>query len=308
MSLQPAIPINGNYNKLTMFMSTPTKRFSEVHWNISQAVANDVSLTTNAAALATLRAACLPTGCNLYKWTLSQENVWRDAYQPTLGVPYTIYGTEPENLGNDCLNVFLQGTVQYRRVMYFGAVPDSSVTNDGFVQPAGNAWFAAFKAYMIGLAGTQLGPNAPSNPVVNSQWGFLPIMQGAGAPPIVPIAAEIFTAGATTFTVATTANHGCNPGDVVRISKVQGANTAYPINQLWLVQAAPTVLTLTLGGFAPQATIDNPCIPLTGFLQKRIRVFQAYSNWLVEAVGSRNRGVRENSVLGRRKRKRTIGY
>lgn len=310
MPRQPAIPINGTPLKLTMVMKTPTKVLSEVHWwnNTGDFDAANISANGSAMALANQRIAMLPSDCKMLYWNLSQENVYRDSYGNTQQLGTVNNLGEPENIGNDCVGIFMQSTPQYRRHMYLGCIPDTVIINDAFLPGANPAFSAAFNTYMRNLTG-QANPGAYS-PVapVSQPWGFLPATRDPGITVKVAITSFVYVPGAPTIVAICAASSLCVAGDVVRISGVANVGPEYPMNQLWQVLSVSVDKTMvTLNNFSPQAL--QPLNPLVnGSLQKMERDFQYYSGYVPTSPGSRRRGTRTAQPLGRRKRKYNIGY
>ena len=313
MSRQPGIPIGfsatpSTWNKLSIVISTPTKKMTEVHWLSVQTPIGYGDANYNAVvAVVNARAALMADNCNVVNWTLSQENVWRDAIGPNAPIPNPQGMGESENLGNDSLNIYYTAGPQYRRTAYMGAIPDSSVTGDLWVPGAANPFYPALVNY-LNLLAAYSADNPPNvNPLpTQSLFGFLAVDM-SNTCPVVNILSYAIVAGQSTFNVVCDAAPGVISGSVVRISRAGATSSSYPVDQLWTVKAVAGGTTLTLQSY-PFAFNSTPLVPQGGKLQNKNRIFVPYVNWSVSGPGKRNRGVRTDSVLGRRKRKYNIGY
>lgn len=318
MPKQPAVPIIGSPNlpiRFTLEMTSGKKTWSEIHWYSGPTSITDAQLQKNAQAVAVARQGMLATGCTVTDWILSQENVFGDSAHapPTIWVPNAAYGAVEET--NDALPLYMQASTQYRRTMYISGVPDVAIVGDAWVQKQPPGWLAAMVAYFQLLTGQNpfAVPGAPP-PGTNNIWGYLPLLAPTTVPgqptvnPVVNISVGgfAFTSLSTQFTVTTDQNHGATVGDVVQISKVQGVNQQFPMNQRWIVNAVPAVNVITLQGFPP--SVIPASLPISGgFLQRRQRAFVAYTSWAVGDPTNRKRG---RSLLGQKaknKRKYNIG-
>jgi hypothetical protein len=307
---QVPVPISQPWVKYTHWIQTPKKVIQEVHWNSSSSNVQVGSQTYQQAAnIFSLRQQCLPSSCSMLKWQISQENIWRDAVG-TAPDPSNANGfiANNENLGNDCLNVLYFATPQYRRVAYLAAIPDRSITRDGWVPGAPTPFFTAVSNYLNALAGGPIG-GPPSFPLPPQQtaWGYLPIAYGADTPAAVPIGNINIVATQPLLTVVTLTAHGLTAGQVARISKMPGANVNWPVNQRFLVNAVTDALTVVLQAVTPfssSVTLDSP----GGLIQQQFRIFEPYSYYSIDQPGTRKRGNTQLSPKGRNKVKYNIGY
>jgi hypothetical protein len=298
--------------KLAMTMQTPTKKVGEVHWCNGFANADDADALVAASTLVGLRIACLPGDCNLINWVISQENVYRDANNleiPAKGI--NIGASLTENAGADCVEILMYATAQFRRVMYFGCLPDEVVNQDQFIPTANPTFSAAFKAYFLKLTGQQTNTNGVQTNTSQATWGYLPQDTTSGTAPVCQIQSFTYVANSNTITVVTTTPNLCLAGDVVRIGRVQGVTKQFPMNQLWQVAslnpAGPDGVTLVLNNFPPTILTTTSGL-VGGYLQRKVRKFYPYSSYNPTLVTTRKRGYRTALPLGKRKIKRTIGY
>lgn len=308
MPKQPAVPISGTPIKLTFLIKTPTKKFTEVHWNNSVVDLENPLLNDDCNNLAIARCKSLPVDCKMLHWQLSKENVYRDAWPNAGGSLPKGLITDKDNQGNNTLPVYMSAGTQYRRTMFLGAIPDS-VIGDDLYKPEENTifktWITSFLAILTGV-----DPGAPVGSAAlapNNQWGFLPRLVNDPTVPVVPIDFFTFASGKPDFTVVTTLAHGCSVGDVVQISKVQGANAQFPMNQLWVVQSTGTDTTMDLQGFPPSVIPADTGLS-GGFLQRKVRTFQKYDGYAIGQPSARNRGNSIETPKGRHKVKYNIGW
>lgn len=296
MALQPAIPIDASYARVTMFITTTSKTVSEVHWLVTPGTSAQDGLTAG-SQLAALRSAMLCGDGKIIEVRCSLENVFRDSLVDATTADLPPTGFEPENVGNDCLKARFEGTSLYRRIAYLGAIPDDCITKDGYVPGANVNFNKALKLFFTSLGGT------PSSP--NIRWGFLVINKNPGVAPVCQIANMQGTAGSNTVTVQTKQAHLLANLDVVRLSRVPNASATLPFNQLWqvLVTDATTFQILNFPTL-PALLIKGP----GGTAQKQIKTIQRYTSAQLDGVGTRKRGGRAFLPLGRSKKKRTIGY
>jgi hypothetical protein len=311
MPLQPPIGIDANYIKLTMIINTPTKVVTESHLKVG-AITGTPTFAALQTALADAngwlvsRAQMLPAGCNLNEVRASVENV---AGATAVNTTYiNIVGTEPavENVGNDCLKLRLEGGNSSHTNISLAAIPDDCIASGKYViNPASAPTFDNLvKTYFTNLCnGYQLSTTAPR---VNSAWGFL------GLDPtqlrIKVVSAIATVAGfVTTLTITTSAGITVAPGDVVRLGKIPGASSVFPVNQLWQVATVIDATHFTIAtspSFLPAGNSTGP----GGYVRKLIYTCIPYNNAVMLAPGTRRRGSRTGKPLGRFKKKRTVGY
>lgn len=308
MAAQPAIPFSGTYTKMQMWIRTPTKVISEVHWNEQTGALPSSPVVKSAIALVKLRIACLPKDCTLEKWSLSRENVYGDSWstddlQAQAG---PIAGSENE--GNDCIQVLFHAGTEYRRSLYMAAIPDDAVNDDVYSIGGVAAFDQAFVKYLYALAGkVSGGVAAPTGAGNTAGWGYMPILNSGVSVPRRRITKFRFTPDADTFRVELDGNSQCSVGEVCRISGVQNVSEVYPMDQLFTVADVTDATKPYLLGLTPRATFPDP-VPTGGYFQRKVRVFRRYTDAAILEATTRNRGIRALSPLGRKKRKKTIGY
>jgi hypothetical protein len=324
MPLALQVPFLGNLGKMVMTIRTPSKTFNEVHYcNIGDTPVDIGTLPQvkkNAQALAVARSTLLPVNCTLLGWEMSNTAVYRNTIGNSYGTGYGEGATaSAENEGNDCLKVRLTSTEAYRRILYMGAIPDLVVGSDIFSPQVSAGWYTALQLYLNLLAGKPAGPaiappaGSPTTPFVPF-WGsaFQSTDTGAsGAYPIGDIQALTWngTIPPNQFFVTTDVPIKALPGDVVRISKFVGANAGLPMNQLWTVVSG-SGLEYILNSWTLPASYGGAFTtqPYNGYIQKVVKVFGFYDSWALQQPGTRNRGNRISTPLGRKRKKRNIGY
>jgi hypothetical protein len=318
MALQPAIPIDRNYCRVTVFIKTPTKVTSESHWLVEPNSATEFgegiqkfdteTLATWMADLQPLRRQCFAKDCYTLAVRASSENLYKDSAVYTGDPGQTKSGPVfPENAGNDVLNIRMQCGDNYRRIMYLGAVPDVAMTDDKYKSDGDAQVFdTALAEYLVKLAGKSINPQ--ETPVA-SKWGFLVLNKNAAKCPRVKITGITYVKGPPPIlTVFCDKAHKLNIGDIVRVSRVPKVSKDFPLNQLWRALPGSDEKNFVIADFATAST-DAIGNWFGGFAMRQEKTIAPYTGWSIETnVGTRKRGGRTFLPLGRVKRKITVGY
>jgi hypothetical protein len=300
MALQPKIPYGPGSNniKCVQTIQTPRRQLTEIHYSSLVGTANLPGALVNGVVLSNARFSLLGNQCTILKtevncvlsprWTASDtHNAFNLPSAPAFNI----------NDENDSIRMFCRGTSLYRKSFFLGGVPDV-VMNDDLYQfaAAGN-----FNTNLLAYENILTGP---------SQWGWMPVCEDPTAAPRVKIRSIQNTIGApNVVTVVCFAAHGI-PGtglEVVRISRVTGANPQAPVNQLWNVTVV-SANTFVLNNW-PVVTPTVFSLVGSGFAQNTFRIFQRYTEVDYELnMTTRERGVRGITQRATRKVKRTLGY
>jgi hypothetical protein len=319
---QPTIPIDQSYTRVTMFLKSPDKSWTEVHWyasgsNTTWVGVPDLDTITAAVAnngLTQLRYAALATGSMMTEVRASQELIYKDSEVSDKPLNYPVYPpTSPanENVGNDCLAIRIESTDTARKTLYLGGVPDAVINNGVYIANSPSFFVGALQLYLNYLC------NVGALTGTTNKWGFLTLNKDA-AHPRVQIQSIVLTVGAPdVLTVTTVQNHlipetitvnGILYPSVVRLSYAPNSNSAQPLNQLYTVGsvASPNQVRLLAPNWPPAATFVQQ--GRGGYLQNMVKTFRPYVTSTVPVAGTRSRGVTANLPLGRFKRKSTVGY
>lgn len=297
MARQIAIPIQGQVPRVTFFIKTNTKTITETHWapSISGGLSNILQLAAN---LAISRFAVCSGDAQMIEIRASQENVYRDSLVDTTVAFLQSAGYPQENVGNDCLYIRMNSGTQYRKILYLGAIPDPVIAGDTYENAAIAGYDVALRRYLSRLCGAD-AQNFGS-------WGYLAVSQDPLLAPRVQVLSVDGVFATQTVTVTTAQGHGLLTNDIVRLSRVPGANIQAPVNQLWAVTTL-TATTFTLQNFP--GFVANFNLGRGGTSQKMIKTFVPYTDFAIEkTAGTRKRGGRTFLPLGRLKRKYTVGY
>jgi hypothetical protein len=296
MLQQARIPIPTPYPKVTMYFASSARRWSEHHYYNNPAGLAAIPAAFSAGVqLAGLRNQMLGVDCSLYNVEVTLPGAPRitqatDYWQTTAGCP------DPTNVTNDCVRVLLRGTADYRRSCFCGGIPDPVLNNDVYLPDLEPGFFNAIQDYLNALTSGDV-------------WGYLAIAAGGAAGNRTPIRniANAAAPNLKTFTITTNAAHGItvNP-TVIRLSGVGNANVQMPWNQLWLANPA-TATTLVIQ--VPQYLGVTQILNTTGgFVRPMAKMFKPYKQVGIIAIGTRKRGVREKTPLGRKKLRRNVGF
>lgn len=296
--LQPTIPFQADFPKITMHMRTPRVNFREVHYFGSPGTAGAAAAYLVAAQLQTRRFNLLAANCFLDNTEVVLSQTKRYTLPNTGYAGVTVSAGVPAlSNDNDCIRLFCRSGAQYRKSVYLGGIPDFALADDKVQPLLEAAFFANVQTYC--------------NQLIALGLGFLAVGRGT-AYPRVKITSLVNSGGLGlgTFTVTTLTPHLIapenNPFPIVRISGVNGTTSQFPFNQMFPVTVTGANTFTINQVFNATAVIQ---FGGGGFAHEEVKVFTPYTTAVFSQIpDTRNRGVRGNPIRGSRKFKRTIGY
>ena len=132
MAKQPAIPIDGNPIRLTMFLKGPERTISESHWLDPTQKTTLKDGLKQATTLATLRANTLVNGWKMTEVRVSKENIQKDSSvnADVALIPNPAFTSDSS--ADDCINVRIESGELYRKVLYFAPVSGDAVVQEEY--------------------------------------------------------------------------------------------------------------------------------------------------------------------------------
>lgn len=306
MTLQIRAPVDQSYQRITMFFASEQFTWTESHIINSQTLFPPLAPSAAVVQLLALRAAMLPSDVQLTSYRISVLSVSKgsELFGYTSAPDSSLQTAATQNLTNDCLvqgliaNSLGGSGIKYTARIFLSGLPDDAVKG-GFIPNSAPAWWVgalgAYLAFLISNASVSIGTLALSKEI--SVAPYCTITQANGA------------LNSTTLTITTNIPHQLTttpPNNVVRISRLPGADASQPFNQAWLVASVPTPTTFTITMPLPfGATYASTGF---GFAHKQLLTFVYYSAIGRSYARTRIRGNRVFAPRGRRKVRRTIGY